>query len=159
MQSKRKFLLPLVTGHQKLAAAERDYGAGVVAGAGFGVATFRSFTLKISVEFDGIVPTCCAPYPSDGGIASKRSPPTFIPLTPTWKPGIIPCTPSMKTSGALPTLLSNTVPSVSFPVYSTVTSIPGLASSPVPTVTSCPCTCSGGVVVPAARASVGAADF
>lgn len=58
--------------------------------------TLTSFKLNTSVAFAGIrtVPdasfTSCAPYPSAGGIMIMRSPPSFIPLTPIWKPGIRP---------------------------------------------------------------------
>src|SRR5205085_10821619 len=44
--------------------------------------TTRSMMSKTSVEFGGMLPTICAPYPRFGGMTRRRCPPTFMPTTP-----------------------------------------------------------------------------
>src|SRR5881394_3437940 len=86
---------------------------------------------------------------------SWRLPPTFIPATPSSQPLITLPAPNGNSKGLpVPTELSNFLPVVSQPVYSTLTVLPASAVGPVPTLMSQYCS-PDGVLVPSPVTLVG----
>ena len=85
---------------------------------------------------------------------SSRRPPTFIPATPASQPGITWPEPSVNSKADRPACRdeSKTVPSVSMPVYCTVSVLPTVAVAPAPVTISRVCM---GRLAPAATPAVG----
>src|SRR4051794_23315552 len=106
---------------------------------------------KISGELAGIVGgEPAAPYASSGGMTSTRRPPTFMPGTPWSQPWMTWPWPTVNSNGFLPRShdASNCLPFLnSTPTYWTLTLSPALASLPLPTTTSVPCSSLGAAPV------------